>query len=63
MNINISKLSDKELAQLCVKHDIIQVSKLGDYTRKKVIICIEEWCKKKQEKYKSKRPRFFQIQI
>jgi hypothetical protein len=56
MNINLSKLEDKELAQLCVKHDIIEVSKLGNYTRKQVIVCIEQWCKAKQEKYKS-RPR------
>ena len=54
MNINLSKLEDKELAQLCVKHDIIEVSKLGEYTRKQVIVCIERWCKAKQEKYKSR---------
>lgn len=57
MNINLSKLEDRELAQLCVKHDIIEVSKLRNYTRKQVIICIEGWCKAKQEKYKSRRPR------
>ena len=57
MNINLSKLEDKELAQLCVKHDIIEVSKLRNYTRKQVIICIEGWCKEKQAKYKSRRPR------
>ena len=53
MNINLSKLEDKELAQLCIKHDIIEVSKLGNYTRKQVIVCIETWCKQKQAKYKS----------
>jgi hypothetical protein len=56
MNINLSKLSDKELAQLCIKHDIIEVSKLRECTRKQVNVCVEQWCKQKQEKYKS-RPR------
>ena len=56
MNINLSKLSDKELAQLCIKHDIIEVSKLRECTRKQVNGRVEEWCKQKQEKYKS-RPR------
>ena len=56
MNINLSKLSDKELAQLCIKHDIIEVSKLRECTRKQVNERVEQWCKQKQEKYKS-RPR------
>ena len=56
MNINLSKLSDKELAQLCIKHDIIEVSRLRECTRKQVTMCVEQWCKQKQEKYKS-RPR------
>ena len=55
MNINLSKLTDKELAQLCIKHDIIEVSKLRNCTRKQVTIEIETWCKAKQEKYKSRR--------
>ena len=56
MNINLSKLSDKEIAQLCIKHDIIEVSRLRECTRKQVTMCVEQWCKQKQEKYKS-RPR------
>ncbi len=56
MNINLSKFTDKELAQLCVKHDIIETSQLRNCTRKLVISEIEKWCVTKQQKYKS-RPR------
>ena len=56
MNINLSKLSDKEIAQLCIKHDIIETSQLRNCTRKHVIAEIEKWCIAKKEKYKS-RPR------
>ena len=56
MNINLSKLSDNELAQLCIKHDIIETSHLRNCTRKQVVSEIEKWCIIKQEKYKS-RPR------
>ena len=56
MNINLSKLSDREIAQLCIKHDIIETSQLRNSTRKQVIGEIEKWCIAKKEKYKS-RPR------
>ena len=56
MNINLSKLSDREIAQLCIKHDIIETSQLRNCTRKQVIAEIEKWCIAKKEKYKS-RPR------
>tara|TARA_B100001093_G_C26815857_1_gene1009667 strand:- start:55 stop:1599 length:1545 start_codon:yes stop_codon:yes gene_type:complete len=56
MNINLSKLSDKEIAHLCIKHDIIETSILRNCTRKQVITEIEKWCLSKKEKYKS-RPR------
>ena len=36
MNINLSKLGDKELAQLCINHNIIPQSELSKYTKDKL---------------------------
>ena len=33
MNINISKLSDSEIASICVKYNIIQSNELNKYTK------------------------------
>ena len=37
MDINITKLSDKEIAGICVKYNIIQPNELRNYTRENVI--------------------------
>ena len=35
MDINLKKLSDKEIAEICIKYNIIQANELKNYTRKK----------------------------
>ena len=54
MNINLSKLGDKELAQLCIKHNIIPQSELSKYTKDQVIQTVEKWLALKKQKYQSK---------
>ena len=56
MDLNLSKISDKEIAQVCIKYDIISMNELQNHTRKEVLTKINSWCKMKQSKYKS-RPR------
>jgi len=53
MNIDVSKLDDKQLILLCKKYNIIELSKLSGLTRNQVIQIIEKWCAQKQDKYKS----------
>ena len=56
MDINLSKLSDKEIAMVCIKYDIIHRNELRNHSRNEVLTKINYWCKEKQTKYKS-RPR------
>ena len=58
MDINLSKLSDKEIVQVCIKYDIIPPNELQIHTRTQVLNKINYWCKMKQSKYKS-RPRSY----
>ena len=55
MDINITKLSDKEIASICIKYDIIQSSDLQNHTREQVISEIQTWCKYKKETYRQRR--------
>ena len=56
MELNCKDLNDKELAQLCIKYDIILSQDFKYLTRKQVIQKIETWTSQKVSKYKS-RPR------
>jgi len=59
MDLNLSKLSDKEIAMVCIKYDIIQSSELQHQTRDEVLTKINCWCKEKQSTYKSRRSRSY----
>ena len=52
MNINIASCSDRELAEICVKYNIIQTNELRQYTRENVVTEITKWCHYKQESYR-----------
>ena len=54
MDINITKLSDKEIAGICVKYNIIQPNELRNYTRENVIQEIQKWCHYKKESYRKR---------
>ena len=54
MDINITKLSDKEIAGICVKYNIIQPNELRNYTRANVIQEIQKWCHYKKESYRKR---------
>jgi hypothetical protein len=54
MDINITKLSDKEIAGICIKYNIIQTNELKNYTRDHVIQEIDRWCKYKKESYRQR---------
>ena len=54
MDINITKLSDKEIAGICVKYNIIQPNELKNYTREHVIQEIKQWCYYKKESYRQR---------
>ena len=56
MELNCKDLNDKELAQLCIKYDIILPQDFKYITRGQVIQKIERWTSQKVSKYKS-RPR------
>ena len=43
MDINITKLTDKEIANICFKYNIIQSNELNNYTRDQVIKEIQKW--------------------
>tara|TARA_B100001094_G_scaffold17961_2_gene15467 strand:- start:67 stop:1617 length:1551 start_codon:yes stop_codon:yes gene_type:complete len=58
MEINLSKLSDKEIVAVCIKYDIIRREELKNHTRDGVLREIGQWCKYKQKNYKS-RPRSY----
>ena len=55
MDINITKLSDKEIADICIKYNIIQSSELGNHTRENVIHEIQKWCDYKKKSYRERR--------
>lgn len=55
MNLNLAKCSDRELAQVCVKYDIIQANELQKYTRETVVSEITRWCHYKQATYKERK--------
>ena len=54
MDINITKLSDKEIAGICIKYNIIQANELKNYTRDHVVQEIHKWCKYKKESYRQR---------
>ena len=54
MDINITKLSDKEIADICIKYNIIQANELKNYTRDHVVQEIHKWCKYKKESYRQR---------
>ena len=55
MSINISKLDDKQLALLCIKHNIIPQNELSKYTKDQVVKRVEQWCEMKKQKYKGQK--------
>jgi hypothetical protein len=55
MDINITKLSDKEIADICIKYNIIQSNELQNHTRNQVIGEIQKWVQYKKENYKQRR--------
>ena len=54
MDINITKLSDKEIADICIKYNIIQANELKNYTRNDVISEITKWCSYKKKVYRQR---------
>ena len=55
MDLNITTLSDKEIFEICIKYNIIQVNELKKYTRDNVIQEIQQWCKYKKQTYRHRR--------
>jgi hypothetical protein len=55
MDINITKLSDKEIREICMKYDIIQASELQNHTRQQVVTEIQKWVQYKKETYRQRR--------
>jgi len=55
MDINITKLSDKEIADICIKYNIIQSNELVNHTRENVIQEIQKWCDYKKNSYRERR--------
>ena len=55
MDINITKLSDKEIAAICLKYNIIQSSELRNHTRDQVICEIQRWVQYKKNTYRQRR--------
>jgi len=55
MDINITKLSDKEIADICIKYNIIQPNELQNYTRDRVVNEIQTWCQYKKQTYRQRR--------
>ena len=49
MDINITKLSDKEIADICIKYNIIQSNELRNHTRNQVIEEINKWVQYKNK--------------
>ena len=55
MDINITKLSDKEISDICIKYNIIQPNEFKNYTRENVICEIQKWCEYKKKNYRERR--------
>ena len=55
MDINITKLSDREIAGICLKYNIIQSNELKNHTREQVIHEIQKWVDYKKTAYKQRR--------
>ena len=55
MDINITKLTDKEIAGICLKYNIIQSNELKNNTREQVIHEIQKWVHYKKTSYKQRR--------
>lgn len=55
MDINITKLSDREIAGICLKYNIIQTNELKNHTREQVIHEIQKWVDYKKTAYKQRR--------
>ena len=55
MDINITKLSDKEISDICIKYNIINRNDLNKCTREFAIKEIQTWCAYKKESYKKRR--------
>ena len=55
MDINITKLSDREIAGICLKYNIIQSDELQNHTREQVIHEIQKWVHYKKTAYKQRR--------
>ena len=54
MNINLTELSDKEIAGICIKYNIIQANELKNYTREKVLLEVTQWCHYKKSAYRER---------
>jgi len=54
MDINLKKLSDKEIAEICIKYNIIQANEFKNYTRDKVLDEINKWCIYKKSIYRQR---------
>jgi len=55
MSIDISKLDNKQLAMLCIKHNIISKENLSNHTKEQVIQKVEHWCAQKKQKYQGQK--------
>ena len=55
MDLNITQLSDKEIATVCIKYNIIQANELKNYTRDHVVSEINKWCRYKKQIYRQRR--------
>ena len=55
MDINITKLSDKEISKICIKYNIINTNDLNKCTREYAIQEIRTWCAYKKDTYRERR--------
>lgn len=53
MNVNLSSLSNTDLAKMCIKYKIIPQDELQKHTREQVIRKVTHWFELKKQKYKS----------
>ena len=53
MNVNLSSLSNTDLAKMCIKYKIIPQDELQKHTREQVIQKVTHWFELKKQKYKS----------
>ena len=57
MSLNLAKFTDRELAEVCIKHHIIPANELRNYTRESVVDQISRWCDIKKQKKKNLKER------